>query len=101
MKYPWLKYNEIVKYEPQMDKYKVSLVARGKVDSTATDKGFLQIYKTIDDPKKMYKIMATDNQSWGDRRDAFISRHLPQYRDNPTLRRKLSLIAWAYMPNIN
>jgi hypothetical protein len=38
------------------------------------------------------------SQTWAQRRDAFIARALPVYNANPTHRRALSLIAWAYMP---
>ena len=37
-------------------------------------------------------------QTWGQRRNAFIGRHLAQYLANPTPRRRLALIAWAYEP---
>jgi len=36
--------------------------------------------------------------TWASKRDAFIKRHLAQYKINPTPRRRLALIAWAYMP---
>jgi hypothetical protein len=35
--------------------------------------------------------------SYARERELFIARHLPQYRSNPTLRRRLALIAWAYL----
>lgn len=37
-------------------------------------------------------------QMWRDRRYNFCSRHMEQFRRNPTLRRFLALIAWAYTP---
>lgn len=37
-------------------------------------------------------------QDWIIKRHNFIKRHLVQYKQNPTPRRKLALIAWAYMP---
>lgn len=37
-------------------------------------------------------------QLWRDRRDNFCRRHSEQFRRNPTLRRFLALVAWAYTP---
>jgi len=37
-------------------------------------------------------------QPWRDRRDNFCRRHMEQYKRNPTLRRFLALVAWAYTP---
>ena len=39
------------------------------------------------------------NQYWEQKRNAYLSRSIPQYLANPTYRRKLSLIAWAYLPD--
>lgn len=96
--YPWLAYSEIKKFIPEMEKLGVSKVARGEEKSSATDEGFIEVYKKIRKPEKMYEEKATRNQSWGERRDNFISRHLKSYNDNPTYRRRLALIAWAYDP---
>lgn len=35
-------------------------------------------------------------QLWGTRRSAFIARHLVQYDEDPTLRRRLALLMWAF-----
>jgi hypothetical protein len=99
MKYPYMSYQEIETYLPDIEKYDVSKTARGIIRSNTTDKGFLEVYKNIKNPADLYnKKMATEKQSWGKRRDDYISRHLVQYNRMPTLRRKLSLIAWAYKP---
>lgn len=37
-------------------------------------------------------------QRWDERRDNFVARHLAQYERNPTVRRFLALVAWAYTP---
>jgi hypothetical protein len=37
-------------------------------------------------------------QLWRVRRDNFCRRHSEQFRKNPTLRRFLALVAWAYTP---
>jgi len=34
--------------------------------------------------------------NWGEKRNAFIDRHLAQYRKNPTERRRLALLAWGF-----
>ena len=38
------------------------------------------------------------DQRWADRRDNFVARHMEQFRKNPTPRRFLALVAWAYTP---
>jgi hypothetical protein len=38
------------------------------------------------------------SEGWKERRLEYISRYLPQYKNNPTEGRKLGLIAWGYMP---
>lgn len=83
--YPWMPLREIRKYEPMMRKLKVSVIAR-------SPRGFLMAYK--------HAKGIRDNMSepWHRKRAAFIARTLPQYLDKPTYRRKLALIAWAYMP---
>ena len=74
----------ISKYEPEMRELKVSRVAR-------SPRGFLTAYK---------KAGSAGNLSdyWKNRRKGFIARHNAQYRKNPTYRRRLALIAWAYDP---
>jgi hypothetical protein len=41
-----------------------------------------------------------ETQNWAQRRDSFIARTLPAYDANPTHRRALALIAWAYLPRL-
>jgi len=84
-KYRWLNLSTIRAYEPEMRRLGVSEVARSR-------RGFLTAYKRAGgDWQKL-------PDKWVKKRDAFIARHLAQYRKNPTYRRKLALIAWAYMP---
>lgn len=83
-KYPWLSLSEIAKYEPEMRRLKVSEVAR-------SPRGFLTAYKRHGRLRIGF--------AWIIKRRAFIARTLPQYRANPTYRRWLSLIAWAYRPD--
>lgn len=92
--------SEITPFIPEMEKYKVSEVARGVKESTATEGGFLQMYQKIQAPMFMYDIPVKPGakETWGQRRDNFVSRHYAQYQSNPTYRRRLALIAWAFDP---
>ena len=84
-RYKYLSLKEIAKYEPEMRRLKVSLVAR-------SPRGFLTYYKKVGgNPSKV-------NPYWEKRRAGFIARHLVQYNENPTYRRFLALVPWAYRP---
>jgi len=85
MTYKYLSLREIAEYEPKMRRLKVSTVAR-------SPRGFLTYYK------KIGGIPAKVNERWQAKRNGFIARHLAQYNRNPTHRRFLALVAWAYMP---
>ena len=80
--------------EPEMERLGVSKVARGP-------RGFLTVYKRYGTAEAMKKapVPGYPGQKWGHRREQFIARTLAQYRANPTLRRRLALIAWAYDPD--
>lgn len=83
--YKWLSLREVLKYEPEMVRLRVSEVAR-------SPRGFLTAYKRFGTRLKSHPL-------WSGRRNWFIARHLVQYRENPTYRRWLSLVAWAYRPD--
>lgn len=83
--YNYLSLATIRQYEPEMRRLGVSEVARSQ-------RGFLMAYK------RASGIPARLSEYWKKNRNGFIARHLVQYRNNPTYRRKLALIAWAYMP---
>ena len=83
--YRWLNLKTIKAYEQEMERLGVSQVARSR-------RGFLTAYKRAGGDRRKLP------DKWVKLRDAFIARHLAQYRINPTYRRKLALIAWAYMP---
>jgi len=91
--YPWLSLSEIKKYEPEMERLGVSKVAR-------SPRGFLTWYKrdSTSQGRRTIKGLA-DFVRWRNRRRGFIARHLVQYRKNPTYRRWLALVAWAYRPD--
>jgi hypothetical protein len=80
--YPFINYPTILKFMPLIIQQGVSEVARSKGQ-------FLDQYK---------KYGTNLPDKWVLKRNAFINRHLVQYKKNPTLRRKLALITWAYMP---
>ncbi len=93
MYYPWLKLSSILKFLPEIEKQKVSEKAR-------SENGFLSEYKKYNYASVMKRqIVPGENITWEQKRDGFISRTLPAYKLNPTRRRYLSLIAWAYNPN--
>jgi hypothetical protein len=99
IRYPLLTKSTVTKFLPLIDRFGVSLVARGLKPSTQTTEGFLQAFYG-----GRLQELATKNQTWMQRRDDFIQRHastgINLYKKNglPT-RRHLALIAWAYSPD--
>jgi len=84
-RYLYISLGTISRHEPDMIRLGVSKVAR-------SPRGFLTYYKGIGgEPNRI-------SSYWGKKRAGFIARHLAQYRKNPTYRRRLALIAWAYDP---
>jgi hypothetical protein len=83
--YRYLPLATIAGYEPEMRRLGVSEVAR-------SPRGFLTAYKRAGGNQRNL------SDEWRIKRHGFIRRHLVQYRANPTVRRKLALIAWAFMP---
>jgi hypothetical protein len=105
---PWLSLALVKKAEPHIAARGVSKVARGQQSSSVTGEGFLQAYKaTKGSVAAMRERSATENQTWAERRQGFISRHMGQAQangeslwdgDEPS-KRHLGLIAWAYSPH--
>lgn len=98
----WLPLSQIEPFEALAERKGVSEVAR-------SDEGFLSFYKAENgDPKALEKVFYSENQSWAQRRDNFVNRHMAQVDKNnealwdkkgdPT-RRHLALIMWAYSPD--
>ena len=88
--YRWVSLNQLLKYENDIIKENVSKTAR----STG---GFLYEYKKYKTSSIMKSAkVPNENILWEQKRNAFIARTLPAYQANPTYRRWLSLIAWAY-----
>jgi hypothetical protein len=87
------------RYVPLRDVHAaVGLAERLGVSAVArSNRGFLSAYERFG--KAAFVEHAIDpytGQLWGTRRAAFIARHLPQYDANPTLRRKIALLIWAF-----
>ena len=92
VKYPWLRLNTVLKFLPEIERQNVSKVAR-------SERGFLTHYRKYKYANAMkHMIVPNENITWDQKRNAFIDRVLPVYQKNPTYRRYLSLIAWAYDP---
>jgi hypothetical protein len=91
--FPWMTVEEVEAMLPTIQAAGVSTVAR-------SPRGFISAYRRIRSPLQMMLAEVPDlpAQSWAQRRDALIARSLPVYNANPTHRRALSLIAWAFMP---
>jgi hypothetical protein len=84
--YRYMTLSQIARYEPEMSILGVSKVAR-------SPRGFLPQFKRANsNPNNLTEF-------WRRKRHGFIARHLVQYRANPTPRRRLALIAWAYNPD--
>lgn len=95
MPYRWMSYKQARAWEGDAEKEGASKTAR-------SDKGFMREYERA----ACASAMRTRNLpagvrgggTWGQKRAAFVARTLAQYNENPTYRRGLSLIMWAYMP---
>lgn len=91
--YPWISAEELERLLPDIEAAGVSTVARGP-------DGFATAYRRLRSPEEMAITVVPGyaTQTWCQRRNAFIARTLPAYTANPTHRRALSLLAWAYAP---
>ena len=87
----WMSYKNAAKYLDEAERLGVSEVARSQT-------GFMGIYKKAKTADIMKKPPFTKTQTWGRRRDNFVKRHMAQYVKNPTYRRWLALVMWAYNP---
>ena len=91
--FAWMPVEEVEAMLPTIEAAGVSAVAR-------SPRGFLTAYRRIRSPLRMMIEPVPDHetQTWSQRRDAFIARALPAYTANPTHRRALALMTWAYAP---
>ena len=74
------------------------IVTHGVSEVARAPGGFLHTYlkrgaAMLDEPVSLGSI------TWRQKRAAFIARHLAQYAMNPTTRRRLALVAWAFDPD--
>ena len=113
MNYKWLPLKAVLQSVSAMDREDVSRVARGKEQSSQTREGFVEAYiATNGSIDKMKKRLTgrNDSETWAERRNGFVGRHLEQMRNADTYkdgwlpngeptRRHLGLIAWAYSPS--
>jgi hypothetical protein len=90
--YRWMSYAQAAAYLDVAKKLGVSKVARSTT-------GFMGVYKRKKTAETMRKAPFSRTQTWGQRRNAFIARHLAQYKKNKTPRRWLALVMWAYKPD--
>jgi len=93
MKQRWLSYAQAAGRE---DKY-LKLARRWRVSTVARSRsGFMGVYARAGSAARMKKRMYSKTQTWENRRDGFVKRHLAQYAKHPTPRRALALRMWAY-----
>lgn len=80
--YPFMPLAHVLKHVPEMERLGVSEVARSA-------RGFLTAYRAAGTSAKL-------PAEWRQKRVNFIKRTLVQYKANPTYRRWLALVAWAF-----
>ena len=83
-------YAQAAAHEEEAAMRDVSTVARGTG-------GFMRVYESAGSAKAMRRLRV-GNITWEKKRDNFVKRHLAQYLTNPTRRRWLALVMWAYRP---
>lgn len=96
--YKLMSWRQVERWLAEIDRLEVSRVARGEERSTVTREGFLQAYRRWPSRRQLARAWAREGETWLERRDRFVARHLAQYRRKRTYRRRLALIAWAYDP---
>lgn len=103
----WLPLSVVSAALPALRARGVSAVARGDQRSDQTRMGFVAAYAAVEGrPHVLAQRLATGQQTWAERRDAFLRRHLAQakangetwWKDGRPTRRHLALVAWAYSP---
>lgn len=92
MTYEWDTPEAVEAIIPTLKENGVSTTARSR-------DGFIPAYLHYRSPTRMESIMAPGERvTWAQKRELFIRRTLAAYKINPTYRRALSLLAWAYTP---
>jgi hypothetical protein len=92
MEYPIMNFKETALWLPIIENFEVSKQARSK-------NGFLTNY--LEKGSDMLNQVSDENKiTWNEKRKRFIKRTLPAFIKKPSIRRFISLIAWAYEANI-
>lgn len=92
MTYKWMTVEEVESIIPTLEQNGVSEVAR-------SPRGFIRAYTHFRTPMRMSLEFAPGERvTWAQKRELFIRRTLAAYKKNPSYRRALALMAWAYMP---
>ena len=71
--------------------------AHGVSEVARAPGGFLYTYLKKG-PSMLDETVPLGSITWRQKRAGFIARHLAQYAKNPTTRRRLALVAWAFDP---
>ena len=91
----WMTYEAAHAFEKEAERLGVSETARSK-------RGFMREYQLAKSAAAMRSrplpAGVHGGDTWGIKRDNFVKRHMAQYRKNPTYRRFLALIMWAFRP---
>ena len=93
MEYPLISHDVVAKWLPTIKSYKVSIKA-------TSEDGFLTNYLKSN-PNFINQPSDDPKYTWKKKRDLFLKRTLAAFKKKETIRRYLSLIAWAYEPEIN
>lgn len=95
MSYPWMSYAAAHAHESEAARLGVSTVAR-------SSRGFMREYERAGTARNMASrplpMGVSGGETWGQKRNGFVARHMAKYREHPTYRRYLALIMWAYKP---
>ncbi len=90
--YKWMTPAQVARIVPELAAHGVSEVARSA-------RGFIPAYLAARTPERMARTQAPGKGvTWAHERHRFIKRTLAAYEMNPTHRRALALMAWAYVP---
>jgi hypothetical protein len=76
-----------------------TLIANGVSEVARSPRGFIRAYGQFRTPMRMsIETVPGERVTWAQKRELFIRRTLAAYKKNPSYRRALSLMAWAFMP---
>ena len=86
------------RYAPLLDVLAAVGIAErlGVSEIARSPRGFVAAYERFGRPAYVESAVDPSGGTWGATRDNFIARHLAQYLKNPTERRRLALLMWAF-----